>query len=56
MVSAVNSVCRFRYGLQLKGVYGNKILNLNKRYLDNMEGNTNGTKIALDRWRSPENP
>ena len=39
-----------------EGVYGNKILNLNKRYLDNMEGNTNGTKIALDRWKSPENP
>ena len=39
-----------------QGVYGNEILNLNKRYLDNMEGNTNGTITALDRWKSPENP
>ena len=46
----------FDMDFNFQGVYGNKILNLNKRYLDNMEGNTNGTKIALDRWRSPENP
>jgi hypothetical protein len=39
-----------------QGVYGNEILNLNRRYIDNMEGNTNGTIIALDRWKSPENP
>lgn len=45
----------FDMDFNFQGVYGNKILNLNKRYLDNMEGNTNGTKIALDRWRSPEN-
>ena len=44
----------FDMDFNFQGVYGNKILNLNKRYLDNMEGNTNGTKIALDRWRSPE--
>lgn len=46
----------FDMDFNFQGVYGNKILNLNKRYLDNMEGNTNGTKIALDRWKSPENP
>lgn len=39
-----------------QGVYGNEILNLNRRYLDNMEGNTNGTVSALDRWVSPTNP
>ena len=38
-----------------QGVYGNEILNLNRRYLDNMEGNTNGTITSLDRWKSPEN-
>ncbi len=39
-----------------QGVYGNKILNLNRRYIDNMEGNVNGTKVALDRWKSESNP
>ncbi len=39
-----------------QGVYGNEILNLNKRYIDNMEGNVNGTTIALNRWVSAENP
>lgn len=39
-----------------QGVQGNKILNLNRRYIDNLEGNTNGTTIALDRWKSEENP
>lgn len=39
-----------------QGVYGNEILNLNRRYLDNMEGNTNGTTAALGRWQSPDNP
>lgn len=37
---------------QFQGVYGNKILNLNRRYLDNMEGNVNGTTAALNRWKS----
>jgi TonB-linked SusC/RagA family outer membrane protein len=43
-------------GVVLQGVYGNEILNLNRRYIDNMEGNTNGTTIALERWYSAENP
>ena len=46
----------FDLGFNFQGVYGNEILNLNKRYIDNMEGNVNGTTIALDRWRSEENP
>jgi len=46
----------FDLGFSFQGVYGNEILNLNKRYIDNMEGNVNGTTLALDRWRSPENP
>ena len=39
-----------------QGVYGNEILNLNRRYIDNMEGNVNGTTLALDRWKSADNP
>ena len=46
----------FDMDFNFQGVYGNKILNLNKRYIDNMEGNVNGTKIALDRWKSETNP
>ncbi len=46
----------FDFGFAFQGVYGNEILNLNRRYIDNMEGNVNGTTIALDRWRSEENP
>lgn len=46
----------FDMDFNFQGVYGNKILNLNKRYIDNMEGNTNGTKIALNRWKSEDNP
>jgi TonB-linked SusC/RagA family outer membrane protein len=46
----------FDMDFNFQGVYGNKILNLNRRYIDSMEGNANGTKIALDRWKSPENP
>ncbi len=46
----------FDMDFNFQGVYGNKILNLNKRYIDNMEGNVNGTKVALDRWRSETDP
>lgn len=46
----------FDLGFNFQGVYGNEILNLNRRYIDNMEGNVNGTTVALDRWRSEENP
>lgn len=46
----------FDLSFNFQGVYGNEILNLNRRYIDNMEGNVNGTTLALDRWQSPENP
>jgi len=39
-----------------QGVYGNEILNLNKRYLGNVEGNQNCTTDILNRWVSEENP
>ncbi len=44
------------FDFNFQGVHGNEILNLNRRYIDNMEGNVNGTVIALNRWKSPENP
>lgn len=46
----------FDFDINFQGVYGNKILNLNKRFIDNMEGNVNGTTLALDRWRDESNP
>lgn len=44
------------FEVAFQGVYGNEILNLNRRYLDNMEGNVNGTVAARNRWVSEENP
>lgn len=41
------------FSVAFQGVHGNEILNLNRRYLDNMEGNTNGTTVAFNRWKSP---
>lgn len=46
----------FDLDINFQGVFGNKILNLNRRYIDNMEGNVNGTTIALDRWQSEDLP
>jgi hypothetical protein len=46
----------FDAGMSLQGVYGNEIANINRRYLANMEGNANSLAIALDRWRSEDNP
>ena len=46
----------FDLDINFQSVFGNKILNLNRRYIDNLEGNTNGTTIALDRWQSEEQP
>ena len=46
----------FDLDFNFQGVYGNEILNLNRRYIDNLEGNTNGTTIALNRWKSSEDP
>lgn len=43
------------FAVAFQGVYGNEILNLNRRYLDNMEGNVNGTVASLNRWQSATN-
>ncbi len=39
-----------------QGVYGNKILNLNRRYLASVEGNVNMMTLTLNRWQSADNP
>lgn len=40
----------------IQGTQGGQILNLSRRFFDNLEGGGNNLAIALDRWRSPENP
>jgi TonB-linked SusC/RagA family outer membrane protein len=39
-----------------QGVYGNEILNLNQRYINSNEGNTNEMLAGLNRWRSEAEP
>ncbi|TKC62332.1 TonB-dependent receptor [Pedobacter hiemivivus] len=40
----------------MQGVYGNKILNLSRRYFANKEGNMNNMISSLDRFISESNP
>lgn len=42
--------------ISVQGMQGGQILNLSRRFFDNLEGGGNNLAIALDRWRSPENP
>jgi TonB-linked SusC/RagA family outer membrane protein len=44
------------FSVALQGVYGNKILNLSRRYFANKEGNMNNMISSLDRWQSESNP
>ncbi|WP_165793047.1 SusC/RagA family TonB-linked outer membrane protein [Sphingobacterium haloxyli] len=46
----------FDLSVAIQGTYGNKVGNIAKRYIDNMEGNTNNMVTALNRWVSEENP
>ena len=46
----------FDLSISTQGVYGNKIANILKRYIDNMEGSINSMSDALNRFVSPENP
>lgn len=39
-----------------QGVYGGQILNLSRRFFENLEGSQNQLTTALDRWRSPSQP
>lgn len=42
--------------ISIQGMQGGQILNLSRRFFDNLEGGGNNLTVALDRWRSPENP
>lgn len=46
----------FDLGITLQGVQGGKILNLSRRFIENLEGNQNQLTTVLDRWRSPQEP
>ena len=46
----------FDLSVALQGVQGNKIANIFRRYIDNMEGGNNSQADALDRWQSESNP
>ncbi|MDQ6812322.1 MAG: SusC/RagA family TonB-linked outer membrane protein, partial [Bacteroidota bacterium] len=46
----------FDIGASLQGVYGNKILNLARRYFYNHEGNMNNYAGAVNRWKSEADP
>lgn len=50
------SYSNFDLGIALQGVYGNKILNLSRRYFDNHEGNMNNYAAADNYWRSETDP
>ncbi|MDR0833365.1 MAG: TonB-dependent receptor [Candidatus Symbiothrix sp.] len=44
------------FSFDFQGVYGNKILNLNQRYINSNEGNTNEMIEGLNRWKSETDP
>lgn len=46
----------FDLGVSLQGTYGNKVANIFKRYIDNMEGSINCMTDALDRFIDVNNP
>lgn len=46
----------FDLNVSFQGVYGNEIANIQRRYIDNMEGGGNSLGHARNRWRSEENP
>lgn len=42
--------------VSFQGVYGGQILNLSRRFFNNLEGNQNQLAIVANRWRSPSDP
>ena len=46
----------FDLSASFQGVYGNKILNLGRRYFYNHEGNMNNYAGAVNRWKSESDP
>ena len=46
----------FDLAVSTQGTYGNKIANINRRYINNMEGSINNMADALNRFVSVDNP
>ena len=46
----------FDLSVSAQGVQGGQILNLSRRFIENLEGNQNQLTTVLDRWQSPEQP
>ncbi len=46
----------FDLGIVAQGVQGGQILNLSRRFFENLEGNQNQLTIIEGRWRSEQNP
>jgi outer membrane receptor protein involved in Fe transport len=43
-------------GITVQGIQGGQILNLSRRFIENLEGNQNQLSTVLDRWKSPQEP
>lgn len=43
-------------GISIQGSQGNEVLNLSRRFFENLEGSANQITTVLDRWRSPQDP
>ncbi|QHV95918.1 SusC/RagA family TonB-linked outer membrane protein [Spirosoma endbachense] len=46
----------FDLNIVAQGVQGGQILNLSRRFYENLEGNANELTTVLGRWRSPQEP
>jgi len=46
----------FELNVVFNGVQGGKILNLSRRFFDNLEGTANNLTTVLNRWHSPDQP
>ena len=46
----------FDLGVVIQGIQGATILNLSRRFYENLEGNANSLTTVLNRWQSPTQP
>ncbi len=46
----------FDLSIAAQGIQGGQILNLSRRFIENLEGNQNQLTTVLDRWQSPDQP
>ncbi|MCE7044556.1 TonB-dependent receptor [Dyadobacter sp. CY312] len=46
----------FDLNVAIQGSQGGEILNLSRRFFENLEGNANQLSTVLNRWRSPSDP